>query len=120
MGLFDDVECHYPLPTEPPEFIKSGERRFQTKDLPDPYLRKAVITEDGRLEVDGEEWSDFHGDLEFYTSNWVSIKGGEVFTRDGEDLESVTYVARFTEGKVSKIIETERRREPAKKFEKPW
>lgn len=120
MGLFDNVECRYPLPTEPPEFIKPGPLQYQTKDLADPWMRNALITEDGRLEVDGEEWDDFHGDLEFYAGNWASIGPEGITTRGGEDYEFVTYVARFTDGRVSKITETRRERKPAEKFQRPW
>ena len=43
MGLFDDVECRMPLPDG------CKHKHFQTKDFPDPYMDKYIITEEGRL-----------------------------------------------------------------------
>lgn len=45
MGLFDYVDCRYPLPKLPPEVPND----WQSKDTPAQFLDTYVITEDGRL-----------------------------------------------------------------------
>lgn len=84
MGLFDDVICSAMLPGHPPNFVGPG-YRFQTKDLPEPYLRLIEITDDRRLTVDGEDLA-FHGDLRFYAGR-MGVRHG---VRDvGPDGRSV-------------------------------
>lgn len=120
MGMFDEVLCSAKLPGQPPAFVVATGFRFQTKDL-DCELATYEITEDGRLvcrdggwlEEDGKGPVDFTGDLEFYQSNWVAVSNGIDFTRDGEDYESVTYTARFIDGRLQQIVETWRERKPA-------
>lgn len=120
MGMFDYVRVEMPLPAEPAP--PPPETRFQTKDSPDGYLflETLVLRSDGTLIRPGiryedrsdpnEEglkrligmmspvsdplldtvFSDFHGDFEF----------GHYVYETGEDWD---YVARFTEGKCTKI-----------------
>jgi hypothetical protein len=83
MGMFDNIQCEYPLPGEP----KSPDRDFQTKDF-DCYLDKYTITADGRLLKDAAE-VPFHGMLNFYT-----------FTSDNMWFE---YEAKFTDGRLVEI-----------------
>jgi len=79
------------------------------------------ITDDGRLmqtaatfeTLSEPEFIALTGDVEFYNSNAVASAFGHLFTRDGEDYQSVTYEARFVGGCVQAIIETEHKREPA-------
>ncbi len=91
MGLFDGVRCEYPLPKSP---APPEDPEFQTKSLPDPYLREFVIKADGRLvqEVeDGQEVEvDYHGDIFFYDLNLETNEWWE-------------YKARFTKGRLSSV-----------------
>ena len=68
MGMFDYIDCEYPLPETPSPCPKGT--RFQTKDTPGQYLYLYTITEDGRLlwhPKEGEpEFCRFSGELEFY------------------------------------------------------
>ena len=89
MGMYDEVICNYPLPDDPPEWIRNA--TFQTKDF-DNVLEGYVITQEGRLirqckeyeYVKDEEallggylrtikaWeedTEYHGDMVFYTGN---------------------------------------------------
>ena len=120
MGMFDYIRCEMPLPSEPaPPAIEW----FQTKDVPTDqlYLEKWKITASGELVKLGVRYEDrgdktaplgsaarvvgcmtpvhmpdddkafpFHGDLNF----------GHYDSKTGEDWE---YMARFTEGKCTKI-----------------
>lgn len=106
MGMFDEIICDYPLPGDSPFFIEPG-HRFQTKDL-DCCLDTYRITADGSFSD-----PDFTGDIEFYSSNWCAFEGGFIFTRKGEDYESVTFKATIVNGKVVKIERTEYKREIA-------
>lgn len=120
MGMYDDIICRYPLPGEPPNFCAKEGYRFQSKSL-DCFMATYEITEAGELLQTGEMYGnlekpepvDFHGVLEFYTSNWAALAYGVRFTASGEDFESVTYEATFVNGKVQSIVETERERGPA-------
>lgn len=55
MGMFDEIECKYPLPLpeDPKGFI--GEKYFQTKDF-DCALDKYIIREDGTLWIHKVEY----------------------------------------------------------------
>jgi hypothetical protein len=114
MGMYDEIKCEYPLPTESPFEI------FQTKDL-DCVMATYVITSDGRLlktsemfgKLDEPEAVPFTGIIEFYNSNACVSAFGHLFTRNGEDYESVTYEATFDKDVVTKIVEIERTREAA-------
>lgn len=118
MGLFDYVECRYPLPEAPSE-IQNAE--FQTKSFDCPYLEHYIIEADGRLLYYGTEptpknelpypnaepgslesirgilrkvkepeiLSTFIGAVDFYASSTV----GELFE----------YVALFDEGRLLKV-----------------
>lgn len=79
------------------------------------------ITADGRLlqtaemfgKLDKPEDVPFTGVVEFYNDNACASAFGHLFTRDGEDYESVAYEATFNKGMVTEIVETEHVREPA-------
>ena len=98
MGMFDYIECVYPLPGLP-RFVGAG-HRFQTKDAEPLSMDTHSIDANGRISIEG-----FSGDLEFYTSNIVGVGPG-VYTRDGEDAESVTYVASFKDGQLQRVERT--------------
>jgi hypothetical protein len=108
MGMFDSVRCEYPLPGDPP--ANAAELEFQTKDL-DCLLETFTISKEGILE--GKE--HFTGSINFYTNNIVA-RGPGIYTRHGEDAQSLKYLCVFIDGKVSKITEIENRREPALKY----
>ena len=114
MGMFDYIKCSYPLPIEIPAWMG----QFQTKDLT-CYLEEYEISADGLLVClsdPSEDWSDYHDDLHFYESNWaISTKEGVMYTQDGTgpDYISIEFVARFTEGKVSRITVAQHEQYPA-------
>lgn len=99
MGMFDYIKINpAKLPTAIPEGMGYG---WQTKDTPEQYLATYEITDDDELvllswDKDTSEYkrnvvlADYHGDLCFYTSH---PKTDEWFE----------FVARFTEGKLSRI-----------------
>ncbi len=91
MGMFDDLLCEAPLPETP---APPNVALFQTKSLPDPRMRTFIIKRDGRLVHlmdDGEKIEiEHHGDIYFHEL-------------DSETNEWWEYVARFTEGRLSRI-----------------
>jgi len=112
MGMFDTIICKYPLPGTQPELIKD----FQTKSL-DCTLDYYQITEDGNLirtsdsEYEKGNIDHFTGTINFYNSNICSAGWGCKFTANGEDYESVEYVATFVDGFVTSITQVEYERE---------
>lgn len=99
MGLFDYIRCEYPLPDG-----FDGDVEYQTKDTPNQYLDRYTIAEDGRLlDPDGRAIA-FHGDVEFYASNWSGSWGKYFTTTNDEEPWSRGYVARFTNDRVERII----------------
>jgi hypothetical protein len=109
MGMFDEIICDYPLPGEPPEFVRDPGHVFQTKSL-DSTLDTYTITADGRL-VPGMD--TFTGEIEFHDDNIAGAAEGFWFTRGGEDAEFVAYLARFRDGVLREIAETSRDRKLA-------
>jgi hypothetical protein len=83
MGMFDYVECEYPLPVP---VIEDG-GGLQSKDGP-CHLELIRITLEGRMLMKnlGDKWfdQDYHGYFEFYDSK----------TR---------YIAKFTDGQLVEI-----------------
>lgn len=138
MGLFDSIRCDYPLPGDPPDFLKNAPF-FQTKDLGEG-MGDYYITKDGELYLD---FSGFDGlkealcggtdfvlkdkkmntskKIEFYGSNLRAGKprGKEYifFTDDGSDYVSIGYVAQFKKGKLVSIKEKYRETKKAEKYE---
>lgn len=116
MGMFDYVNCEYPLPGEP---VLESARQFQTKDL-ECALDTYTITEDGQLEVlrwrEGgdvaETLEHFTGEIVFYGSNWAASGPGQ-YTSDGNDLYSYEFKAVFTDGKLQSLVDVGRSVEPA-------
>lgn len=126
MGMFDEIICDYPLPDNPPEWIRKAV--FQTKDF-ENLLDTYVITDTGRLirhckeyetvedkshpfgfylhpVKEWEEDTEYHGDLVFYTGNVTSRdKDGTCTVRQGTGDQPlfVEYKARFTEGQLQWI-----------------
>ena len=111
MGLFDEIRCLYPLPIEVPPWVDW----FQTKDL-ENLMSRFEITADGRLiELPSDpadlfhhepgDWSDYHADLRFYTSNLVAKDHNGLWIADkkGDHYESFEFAARFTDGKLTRI-----------------
>jgi hypothetical protein len=108
MGMFDYVECRYPLPAN----LLPGDA-FQTKDLMNAMMHY-VITEDGRLEESSgaEDRSDFTGTVVLGWSN-VLASGPGVYTADGEGAHYLQYALTFVHGHVTRVQEMENRHEPA-------
>jgi hypothetical protein len=109
MGLFDTIDCDYPLPD-----ARHQELAFQTKDL-DRLLERYSITKDGRLIKHPRGWSiqdggppvvdrDFevplHGDLRMYDSDPDAQRG------------LIEYLVRFTHGRVEWIRRLEEAAHP--------
>jgi len=124
MGMFDSIECNYPLPL-PLEVVDIlpdiYDQEFQTKDL-ENLLDLYYLNEDGRLywrkrkyewkdddsaflkgymDVVDEEViaQDFHGVLNFYC--YETVYASENRTA-GIDV-TIDYLAKFTNGKVENI-----------------
>jgi hypothetical protein len=124
MGMFDSIQCNYPLPL-PLEvvdiFPDVYDQEFQTKDL-ENLLDLYYLNEDGILywrkrkyewkdddsaflkgymEVSEEEIvpTDFHGILNFYC--YETIHENESSDK-AKDI-SIDYVAKFTNGKIENI-----------------
>lgn len=103
MGMFDEVVCEMPLPGTVPAWIEPG-HKFQTKDTPSQHLYTYTIASDGAFS--GEDANNYTGTIEFYTSNICGCGPG-VYTRNGEDAESVSFVAKIVDGRVSELKQTE-------------
>jgi hypothetical protein len=108
MGMFDHVECRYPLP----ENVPAGEL-FQTKDLANLML-EYMITEDGRLEEKSgtEDLNEFTGKIEIYWSNIVA-SGPGLYTRSGEDAHVLEYAITFVDGVVRRVKQIKNEYQPA-------
>lgn len=106
MGLFDEIVCRELLPGSPPSFVKNDNHRFQSKSL-DCLMSTYEITSDGKLR--NEEGINEPGtfSLRFYSDNIRAACGGYYFTSNGEDWESVEYLAEFVDGQLRSISETE-------------
>ena len=122
MGMFDDIECKYPLPQpEDPKGFK-GETYFQTKDL-ESCLDKYEIREDGTLWVHKVEyeypenltdkdvsWGDISLDIKEKRSWWEPVNTtrtikmyNSVYSEDEYDYW-IVYEVTFIDGKVTKTI----------------
>ena len=111
MGMFDYVECRYPLPTN----LAPG-AAFQTKDLTNLLLHY-VITEEGRLEESSgaQDQSGFTGTIHLRWSNVVA-SGPGLYTATGEDAHRLQYAVTFVQGGVVRVEELENQHEPALAF----
>lgn len=113
MGLYDHITVKMPLPGKKPDFVKNPtEHQYQTKDL-DCAMLDYVIDEPGWLRDSNGVVTDDTVDIDFYDSNSVASAYGMLFTRNGEDYESVEYRAQVVNGMVRSIEQTEYTREPA-------
>lgn len=124
MGMFDSVQCNYPLPL-PLDVVDIYpdiyDQEFQTKDL-ENLLDNYILNEDGELlwikkeyewkdddghflkgymEVTKEEIvpSNFHGILNFYCYETVEEDAENNKAKD----VSIDYLAKFTNGKIENI-----------------
>jgi hypothetical protein len=100
MGMFDWLNCDYPLPNGKPA-VEPGRydaASYQTKDL-DNDLDVYRITADGRLVVDKiSGWSDREAGEEVKHTGRISFYGGGNGMRD-------IFTAFFLEGRITKIVE---------------
>lgn len=118
MGMFDYVKCHKSLlPGAPPAYV-SDDHEFQTKDFA-CEMATYEISHEGFLSREGgvfvtreREALEFTGAVEFYTTN-ITGSGPGLYTRNGEDADSVEYVATFLDGKMQRIVESSRDVKPA-------
>ena len=107
MGLFDTIECDYPLPNP-----RHQDLEFQTKDL-DCLLDRYSITRDGRLLKHARGGLFEEGERAAIESDVELPMHGDLRMHDLDpDAEQglVEYVVRFTHGRVEWI----RRKENAK------
>jgi len=101
MGLYDEMLCQHPLPDG---WVPPAGTWFQTKDTPDQFLSRYVLTDRGSLRQEGEEaLIPFHGALTFYTTNISGIDGGVCCTRDDAPPWQAEYVALFDHGALLKL-----------------
>lgn len=124
MGMFDSIQCNYPLPLplEVLDYLPDiYEQEFQTKDL-ENLLDNYILTEDGELlEIKKKyKWKDdensflkgymevikeeivptnFHGMVNFYCYETVYEDSSLTKSKD----ISIDYLAKFTNGKLSNI-----------------
>ncbi len=102
MGMFDYIQCNFPLP--------DGNKRddFQTKSL-DCLMQNYVITENGQLQVEVIHWETtlIEHKLKKMVDcvNYVNLTG-IVNYYGGHDSNGVwcNYEAKFTEGKLVGIV----------------
>jgi hypothetical protein len=108
MGMTDEVICDYPLPNLPkfigPDYI------FQTKDL-DCLGNEYFIAADGQFSD-----PDFTGVINLYASNLFATGPG-LYTKNGEDAETVNYSVKILDGKVQEALRSSYSRRPAIKIE---
>ena len=124
MGMFDSIQCNYPLPL-PLEIVDifpdPYDKEFQTKDL-ENLLEQYILNEDGELlRIQKEyEWKDddsaflkgymdvvsqeivpsnFHGVLNFYCYETIH----EDESSDKAKDVTIDYLAKFTNGKIENI-----------------
>jgi hypothetical protein len=124
MGMFDSIQCEYPLPL-PLEVIDIlpdiYEKEFQTKDL-ENLLDTYILNEDGELIWNKKQYkwkddddaffkghmeviknemipSEFHGVLNFYC--YETVKEDE--SSDKAKDVVIDYLAKFTNGKIENI-----------------
>ena len=101
MGMYDEIVCELDfLPKPFPSFIKEG-HQFQTKSL-DCCLETFHINKQKRLTCNGKDLN-YHGNLNFYTSNIRGCGHGFYFTSKGEPYEDVDYLAVFNQGELQEI-----------------
>ena len=105
MGLFDTICCAMPLPGVRPAWLRE-DSGFQTKDL-DCTMTTYHIAPDGSFSDPG-----YTGVIVFYNSNIVATGPG-LYTRIGEDAESVEYEATVVGGVVQTLKQTEYQRQYA-------
>ena len=87
--MYDEIVCELDfLPKPFPSFIKEG-HQFQTKSL-DCCLETFHINKQKRLTCNGKDLN-YHGNLNFYTSNIRGCGHGFYFTSKGEPYEDVDY-----------------------------
>jgi len=130
MGMFDSIQCDYPLPL-PLEVVDIlpdlYDQEFQTKDL-ENLLDNYILSENGELlhvkkqyewkdddsaflkgylDVVSEEIvpSNFHGILNFYCYETVYESGQTISFKKEEKAKdvSIDYLAKFTNGKLDFI-----------------
>jgi len=104
--MFDEITCDYNLPGRIPDFVKPIGEVYQTKSF-ECTMTHYHIAQDGSLSITDHagvtSQEDFTGVVNFYTSNSCGGWGEMTYTTKGEDFESVSYVATFVSGKLTKF-----------------
>lgn len=119
MGMFDELQCHYPLPVEGAKGLT-----FQTKDTPAQFIEKYEIREDGTLWhqiYDIEDRSDpnaegllrMAGCLSRGNSRWEReyLSGAMRFYTSKGD-EWLEFIALFLEGVLREVRRVEEEQPP--------
>lgn len=83
MGMYDEIICRYPLPTQPPGFIKSTDHRYQSKSL-ECRMDVYEIRDDGTLWVEEYDIED-----QSERAKWKAAHPGEELPKElADDLLS--------------------------------
>jgi hypothetical protein len=114
MGMFDNLKCSYPLPTN----IDLKEETFQTKHTPAQWSDLYEIREDGTLWhelYDIEDHSDptkegfarFFGCMTKVNKRWLPVTDfiGEIrfYTTLDNDTKLIEFSAYFVDGKMKEL-----------------
>ena len=107
MGMFDNLECEYPLPAKP------SNTWWQTKTFPHPYLEDYRITAEGRL-LKRDQWSmkelEAGGDPADNRATWTELNYHGVvnfYTLDDETDEWFECDAKFTDRQLVSVERVE-------------
>lgn len=97
MGMFDEIRCEVPLP--------DGDDNlgiwFQTKSLPDPFMKRFTITSAGRLIDSVGNDLEPDGYISFYTTDRTADGSADSHWRE--------YRARFVAGQLQSIVRVHER-----------
>lgn len=112
MGMFDNLMCKYPLPTD----IDLKNEMFQTKDTPAQFLDTYEIREDGTLwheNHDIEDHSDpnakgiikFIGNMTRVNYRWEPVKNflGEIRFYTDYNKNWIEFSSYFVDGQLNQI-----------------
>lgn len=123
MGLFDHIECLYPLPLSEADLVRVQGMEFQTKDTPSQFMDMYRIAADGTLwyeEHDIEDRSDptaegvgrIIGMMTKVNKRWVQVTDytGEIYFYGGDcagkpgEISWVEFSCYFINGQLRSAI----------------
>jgi hypothetical protein len=100
MGMFDYLECLYPLP----DHWEPQGRLFQTHDTPAQQLSLYVLTAEGQVrERESGALVPVHGTLTFSASNICAMALWGIATEDDTAPWEAEYCALFDHGRLLKL-----------------